>query len=338
MQPSSSTAPARIPAVGERKHSVLIGSFVVGSLLIVLAGALFIGSAGFGGQREKVVMVFEGSVKGLTVGAPVALRGVEVGQVTDIQLLLSTDKADIIMQVEAELSEGNVRLVGKGMNAAQLFPYLIDNGLRAQLNMQSVLTGLLYVQMDFHPGTIASLPKVGSPHTQIPTIPTELELLRRTLQSIDYAKIAQDIGDIADSLSTFIATEEFSALPADLHLALDSLARAGSGVTETMNGLQPQLSAVLVDARSTLQQVNEDLPRLAASAGQGLDRLDAALLATERTMQSLGEQVGSNSPTLYQLDTTLKELADASRALQSLARMLEEQPDALLRGRRGAEE
>ncbi|MEQ8514733.1 MAG: MlaD family protein [Chromatocurvus sp.] len=324
--------------MGERKHSVLIGSFVVGSLLIVLAGALFVGSTGFGGKRGKVVMVFEGSVKGLTIGAPVALRGVEIGQVTDIQLLLSTDKADIIMQVEAELSESNVRLVGKGMNAAQLFPYLIDNGLRAQLNMQSVLTGLLYIQMDFHPDTTASLPEVTSPHTQIPTIPTELELLRRTLQSIDYAKIAQDIGDIADGLNTVIATEDFRALPGDMHHALQALSQAGSGLTQAMDSLQPQIAAVLSDARSALQQVNQDLPRLTAGADQGLDRLDAALLATEQAMQSLGDQVGNGSPTLYQLDITLKELADASRALQSLARMLEEQPDALLRGRRSTKE
>lgn len=320
--------------MGERKHSVLIGSFVVGSLLIALAGALFIGSTGFGGQREKVVMVFEGSVKGLTVGAPVALRGVEIGQVTDIQLLLATNRADIIMQVEAELSESNVRLVGEGMNASELIPYLIDNGLRAQLNMQSVLTGLLYIQMDFHPDTTATLSEVSSSHTQIPTIPTELELLRRTLQSVDYASIAQDIGDIADGLNTIIATDEFRALPGDLHETLETLTRAGSSLTDAIDSLHPRMTGVITDAHSTLQQVNTDLPRLTAGAERGLERLDSALVATQRVMQSLDQTVGDGSPILFQLDATLKELADASRALQSLARLLEEQPDALLRGRR----
>jgi len=324
--------------VSERKHSVLIGSFVVGSLLIVLAGAVVIGSTEFGGQRQQVVMVFEGSVKGLTVGAPVALRGVEIGQVTDIQLLLSTDKADIIMQVEAELSERNVRLVGGGMDASSLIPYLIDNGLRAQLNMQSVLTGLLYVQMDFHPDTVATLPDVTLPHPQIPTIPTELELLRRTLQSIDYAKIAQDIGDIAGSLNTLTATEAFQALPGDLQQTLASLAKAGDGLTDAMAALRPEMTTVLAEARGVLQQVNADLPRLSNSADSGLQRLDSALRVTEQAMQSLGDQVNAGSPTLYQLNTTLKEVANASRALQSLARMLEEHPDALLRGRRSDEQ
>lgn len=323
--------------MSEHKHSVLIGSFVVGSLLIVLAAVVIIGSPGFGSQRQQVVMVFEGSVKGLTVGAPVALRGVEVGQVTDIQLLLSTDRADIIMQVEAELSERNVRLVGEGMNAAELFPYLINNGLRAQLNMQSVLTGLLYVQMDFHPDTIASLPTVPSQYTQIPTIPTELELLRRTLQSIDYAQIAQNLGDIAGNLKTFTATEEFRSLPGGMQQALASLERAGDSLTAGVEELQAPLAVMMIEARDLLRQINADLPQLTESAGSSLKRLESALAATERTMQSAGDHVDAGSPTLYQLNTTLKELADASRALQALLRMLEEHPDALLRGRRSTD-
>ena len=320
--------------MGENKHSALIGSFVVGSLLIVLAGAIVIGTTSFGSAREKVVMVFEGSVKGLTVGAPVALRGVEVGQVTDIQLLLSTDRADIIMQVEAELSESNVRLIDDSMTAEELIPYMIDNGLRAQLNMQSVLTGLLYVQMDFHPDTIASLPEVTSPHIQIPTIPTELELLRRTLQSVDYAKIAQDIGDIASSLNTIIATDELAALPGELQLTLQSLTRAGDDLTDNLNALRPQLENMMAEASGALQQLSGNMAQLTEGADRGLTSLQGALASAERTMQSLRDQVEPGSPTLYQLNTALKEFADASRALQSLARELEEHPEALLRGRR----
>ena len=55
-------------------------------------------------------------------------------------------------------------------------------------------------------------------------------------------------------------------------------------------------------------------------------------------MQSLGERVDAGSPTLHHLNMTLRELADASRALQSLARMLEEHPEALLRGRQGSDQ
>jgi paraquat-inducible protein B len=320
--------------MGERKHSVLIGAFVVGSLLIVLATAVLLGTAGFGGKREKVVMVFEGSVKGLTVGAPVALRGVEIGQVTDIRLQLSADRADIIMQVEAELSERNVSVVGENIDSSAFLAYLVDNGLRAQLNMQSVLTGLLYIQMDFHPDSIAQLADIDSPHTQIPTIPTELEQLRRTLQSVDYASIAEDIGEIAASLNALMASEDFRSLPAQFGHTLDVLTKAGRALHADLAQLQPEVSALMADARGTVQSLDSAIPGLVERAAQSLDALDATLASGEHTLATLGESLDSDSPTRYRLNRALDELADAARALQSLARLLEEQPDALLRGRR----
>ena len=70
--------------MSEKPHTVAIGAFIVGALLIAISGLIFIGGSGFGSDRNKVFMVFDGSVKGLSVGAPVALRGVQIGQVTDI--------------------------------------------------------------------------------------------------------------------------------------------------------------------------------------------------------------------------------------------------------------
>jgi paraquat-inducible protein B len=320
--------------MGERKHSVLIGAFVVGSLLIVLATAVLLGTLGFGGNREKVVMVFEGSVKGLTVGAPVALRGVEIGQVTDIRLQLSADRADIIMQVEAELSERNVSVVGENIDPSAFLAYLVDNGLRAQLNMQSVLTGLLYIQMDFHPDSSAQLADIDSPHTQIPTIPTELEQLRRTLQSVDYASIAEDIGEIAASLNALMASDDVRALPAQFSQTLDTLTNAGKALQADLAQLQAEVSALMADARGTVQRLDSAIPGLVERAEKSLDALDATLASGEHTLAALGESLDSDSPTRYRVNRALDELADAARALQSLARLLEEQPEALLRGRR----
>ncbi|MEQ8803366.1 MAG: MlaD family protein, partial [Haliea sp.] len=74
----------------EHPHSVAIGGFIIGALLIALATLLFVLGSGVGAERTRVVMVFDSSVKGLSVGAPVALRGVEIGQVTGINLILDS--------------------------------------------------------------------------------------------------------------------------------------------------------------------------------------------------------------------------------------------------------
>ena len=157
--------------MSDKPNTMAIGAFVTGALLIAITTVIFALGSGFGRDSSTVVMVFEGSVKGLNVGAPVALRGVQIGQVTDIELILNADTVELIMLVEAEIRSENVRRTGT--TTESLTEELISRGLRAQLNTQSILTGLLYVQLDFHPDSEINLAPIDSPYLQIPTIPTE---------------------------------------------------------------------------------------------------------------------------------------------------------------------
>jgi paraquat-inducible protein B len=318
----------------ERRHSVLIGAFVVGGLLVALGAALFFGGAGLGGQRDKVVMVFDGSVKGLNVGAPVALRGVTIGQVTDIQLVLSTDRPEITMIVEAELAADNVLIRGQELGRRDMLDYLVANGLRAQLNMQSVLTGLLYVQMDFHPESEVVLAELDSPYAQVPTIPTELEILRRTLMSVDYAAMAEAAQSIVTGLQAFVEDEDFLALPGELRETLASLEAASRRLDSSLARLEPELTRTLGSVGDAAAGMSDALPALSGDLATVLASLEEALRATRDAMGGLGRQVADDSPTLQQLGATLRELSRASRSLQGLLQTLEDQPDALLRGRR----
>ena len=138
--------------MSETKSNTLLGAFVLTGLLIAIGIAMFTIGKGFQQGDQQIVMVFDSSVKGLEVGAPVALRGVNIGQVTDIRLNLEgTDGLNLLMEVSAVVDESRVsRSYDQG---ASLGPGLVNAGLRAQLNSQSLLTGLLYVQLDFFPDT-----------------------------------------------------------------------------------------------------------------------------------------------------------------------------------------
>ena len=94
--------------MSEKPHTVAIGAFVLGAILIAIATMLLLMGSGFG-TKETVVMVFDGSVKGLSVGAPLALRGVKVGEVTDIDLVLDSDTASATMIVEANFNKNNIK-------------------------------------------------------------------------------------------------------------------------------------------------------------------------------------------------------------------------------------
>ena len=95
--------------MSSKRESVAIGAFIVGGIIILVSSLLFISGSGIGKDRQTVVMVFDGSVKGLQEGAPIALRGVEIGQVTDIKLIFDSDSIDLIMLVEADITAEHIQ-------------------------------------------------------------------------------------------------------------------------------------------------------------------------------------------------------------------------------------
>lgn len=316
----------------ENPNTVAIGAFVVGAILIAVATLIFLLGSGFG-KKETVVMVFSGSVKGLNVGAPLALRGVQVGKVTKIELQLNSDQDNIIMMVEAVFDEKNIRR--KGSQDVELSEELISRGLRAQLNSQSLLTGLLYVELDFHPNSPLHLVDINSPYIQLPTIPTSLERITKKLQDIDISKVAGQLESIGDGIDQFVTSKSFQGLPDNVTNTMDSLRELSSQLQEQLATTGPKLDTVLDEAAETVATANTELPKLATLVEENLRTLNNAISAVEQSMTNIDELVSPDSETLYRLNNALQEMTRAGRALQSLASTLEEQPEALIRGKRG---
>ena len=317
----------------EKPHTVAIGAFIIGALLIALSAVVFVVGSGIGSDKRSVVMVFDGSVKGLSVGAPVALRGVQVGQVTNIELVLQSETTELIMLVEAELVGKNVRRSGDARG--DLMEELIARGMRAQLNLQSLLTGLLYIQLDFHPQSPMTLADTDSPHLQIPTIPTELQRLTRQIESVDLAAMAINVEAIVNSLNEVMGSEEIRNLPARLEQAVESVTGLSDQLRAQLETLGPSMEQLLASATVTAEKAGAELPRLTKLAGESVARVEDAMIAFEQAMLEVEGLVSPDSATTYQLNRALEELARAGRALQLLARTLEEQPEALIRGKSG---
>ncbi len=263
---------------------------------------------------------------------PVALRGVQIGQVTDIHLVFDTDTIDIIMTVVAEIDGKNFET--RGSAVGYLGDEMIARGLRAQLNSQSLLTGLLYIQLDFHPNSELNLVDIDSPYSQIPTIPTDLQRITRELETLDFASIADDIQTIADSLGTFVSTESFQNLPDDLHNALSSFELLSNELGTQIASAGPKLESLLDGATTTMGTVDAELAKISNSAMNTLKVLDDAMLAFEQTMKEIDQLVSEDSGTTYALNKALREIALAGRQLQLLAKTLEEHPEVLLRGKK----
>lgn len=99
---------------------------------------------------------FTESVRGLKLGAPVYFRGIQVGEVTDIQLSFDMVNKTITVPVTVSIDYGRIARMGNAETATQLVTtrqsrvdYFIKQGLRGQLQTGSLLTGSLFVAMDF---------------------------------------------------------------------------------------------------------------------------------------------------------------------------------------------
>ena len=138
----------------KRPSATLIGIFVLGALALIVAAILFFGSGAVFKQRFTAVSYFPGSVAGLQIGAPVTFRGVRVGQVKSIGIRIDPDPTHSIVQVNMELVPEAVQ--GHGNSGTQeALPALVERGLTAQLVLQSLVTGMLQVDLDFRPGAKA---------------------------------------------------------------------------------------------------------------------------------------------------------------------------------------
>jgi paraquat-inducible protein B len=318
--------------MSQKANTVIVGLFVVGAVGLLVAAAFFISGAAFGEQRTRALLVFDGSVKGLKVGAPVAFKGVQIGQVTKIDLLLDTTTYEVMMPVEIELVTGRIKRVGENVALDSTQP-LVDRGMRGQLQLQSLLTGLLYVQMDFYPGSELRYSNIDSDLPELPTIPTDLERISRSLDQFDFSAALNGLDNIVSGLDKIINSSASRQLPANLNQSLDSMNRLTDQLQGDLAALTPVLTSLVGNTDVAVQDFNRDLATLTQGLEKSLAELDGTLAAARTTLDNVDYTLSEDSAVLYDVREASRELARAGRALQRLAETLEERPESILRGK-----
>jgi paraquat-inducible protein B len=330
--------------MSKQANTVAIGAFVVGAALILFGALFYLSGNVFNRNTDTGLMVFDGSVKGLKVGAPVAFKGVQIGEVTDFDVIVDLDTFDVLTPVEVRIY--NDRVVGiRGGDRVEdtdldVTDALIKRGLRAQLQVQSLLTGLLYIQLDFHPDrparfTAQDLEKYDLPDdvNVVPTIPTEFERLARGLEEFDFPALLENIETTLSGIDRFINDPDLQALPENVGATLAAIENLSVRLDDEVQTLSPELNTLLSEAGGTMKTLNRDIPEISADAQQALASLSAALGAAQTSLGNVDYLLSDDSATLYEITRAAQELAAAGRALQSLAETLETQPESLLKGK-----
>lgn len=305
-------------------HPKRVGAFVLAGTALLVVAVLLIGSGTILSRKHTFVSYFTGSVNGLRVGAPVKVRGIPVGQVTGVYLTLAQQVDVTRVPVLYEVDERLLRQRGGGVRALDDPAYLtelIDQGLRAQLKLESFVTGQLYVELDFLPDTPVEYAQESD--VDFPEIPSV------------------EVGDIAADLSAFV--EELRS--ADLTALVAGLARlvsrADSSLREVrVRDLQAAIDTTLLTATAAMHSLttladglSAQVPTIAENFGTAVDHLAQALQTMESTLRTTRAALDPQSPVAVRLEESLREIASTARALRELIEYLQRNPSSLVRGR-----
>ena len=272
----------------KRPSSAAIGMFVVGSIVLAISALAVLGSGSLFKKSHRFICFFQGSLNGLKVGAPVKVRGVEIGSVAEIRL--RPDRSDgrfksgkgafnglpVILDIDES------QLKARGGSGESLKPQelrnLIERGLRAQLGTESLLTGLLYIEVDLHPGTPLNLmlePGSGR-YLEIPTIPTDLQQVQETamkalakLDKVDVVRLTESITDAGNAATNLMNSPDIRGTLASLQNATRNLNTTISSVRELVEHLGNNASPVLTSLKKTSDQANLTSSTPAPSALSG---------------------------------------------------------------------
>jgi paraquat-inducible protein B len=308
--------------MSRKANPTVIGAFVVGAVVISVAAVMILTSGQLFQQKLTVLMHFDGSVKGLSVGAPVSFRGVEIGTVTNIEIVVSPEQ-DARIPVTAEIDPSAFTLVGFdrrisiGEFRQSIYDSCREEGLRAQLQMQSLLTGQLFIQLDYFPDTEPRFVEAEN-IAEIPTIPTALQELGSMLEGIDVNELIASIDRALDSVAELAGDEHIRSTMQSIDHAFQEISRLVNKLDDRTAGLAP----VLTEGQATLSQATETL----AAA-------EKTFVKATETLAPVKSLVAEDSELLESVDAALAAMTDAAQAIGALAETLERQPESILKGK-----
>jgi len=223
--------------MSKQANKTVIGAFVVGAVALAVSGVLVFGSGKFLSKLDPYVMYFEGSVKGLSIGSSVMFRGVKIGSVTDIVLRTDPDtlavEIPVFIEVEPERFQKTQERKGK-RKAGEALKILVERGLRAQLQMQSMVTGQLMIELDFHPDQPARLIGTGTKVPEIPTIKTGLQELTKTIERLPLQEIVTNSTAAIEGIEQAVNSPEVGKGMKNINETLEDLQRLVEGLDRSV--------------------------------------------------------------------------------------------------------
>ena len=306
--------------MSKQPNKTLIGAFLVGAVVLVVAGVLIFGGGKFFTKVSNFVLYFDGSVKGLNIGSPVIFKGVKIGSVTDIKVRLegkelSNIRTPVFIEIEPDRiskSSADPELVDfmEKARTGKVMEILITRGMRAQLETQSLVTGQLAIALDFHPDTPINLVGGDPKYLEIPTILSTMEALTDTIKELPLEELVDRILKLVENVDNVVNSPDLKGSISALHETLKS-------------------------ANKLVHKVNGEVGPLITSVEKTSGAAQAALKQAQESLALTENVLAEDSPALNELTNALRDISAAARSLSALTDYLQRHPESLLRGKGG---
>jgi paraquat-inducible protein B len=321
--------------MSQKPNPTSIGLFIVIGVALGVAGLLLFSSSRLFTRTLACIVYFNESLAGLQDGAPVKYRGVIIGSVKRVMVRYNQATNDFAMPVIIELQE---RLIQERMGeplkffTADFLEERIRNGMRASLRSDSLVTGVLYV--DLFPDPQAPPPvfhQIEKRYPEIPTEPTQVQELLNDLASLDLKALSTNVNALLAKMDTVLTDLRMAEISAGVTNTLASFNRLASS---------PEITNALVSVQTTLEQyrtlgrkVNGRIDSLAESLTNTLSQATLALAQLQGTAGNLRGMLRPDAPLQQNLDELLRQLTGTAESATSLLEFLRQHPNALITGR-----
>ena len=319
-----------------KTHPRLVGAFVLGAVALVLAAIVLLSSGGLFQERDRFVVFFPGSVKGLQTGSQVTFRGVRVGEVIEVSAF-QTGLADNPIQIEVVCEfYGNVVKTPEGVanpfedfDTEESVALLIEQGIRARMMSASLLTGQKYIELDFMPDDPARVVGLSRLYPEIPTTPTAMEKLGARMEDLMNKLAEVPLDQVVENVQKAIrALREILESP-DLRGALDAVHRGANSIEPTL----AEARKALKTTREFIGNLGKETDGLGDDVSQTLAELRERMARTEQTFDALEATLHGADDARVDVSETLIELERALKAFRSFVEYVQTHPEAMIQGK-----
>ncbi len=322
--------------MAKQANRKMIGFFVLVAVGLLAASVVIFGSGEYFKVSLQYVLHFQESVKGLDVGSPVLYRGFPVGEVKKV--VIKADPADFKdhVLVFIEIFPDTVAFESGELEPEQWkkrMSDLIKRGLRAQMVLQSLITGKLIIEMNVHADPPPSqtddfrdLVMIPAHYEEIPTIPSTLSKLETALGNLDLKALSQKLLSVLANADRILSNRNIDASIDEFKGTLVDARKLVNHVDEEVKPLSGKAQSTLTDFGKLARHVDSKVDPLSES-------ITEALASADKAFKSIDDLVGKRSTTRVEIDKTLQEIQKAARSVRLLADYLEQHPEALLKGK-----